>query len=460
MAIKLNEIAEYSKLIYTKRRKKEGFFLFVLLMIVFLIWIPPINHIQIKYRTIIFIITIVISFNFWLYISGRMIIRTKKIKIGLALKANDKNGQPILDKMNSMLIEELRNLDILDKFKILKIGSDVCKTISNAKKYTAKWDINLVILGTIYSGKEEAKYKYYIKDPVFTYRIYNIPKDDQIISRIKKDIDLMILNRKWIIEESNDLMDTNKIAKNLTEIVLSLLSITLFRDKKHTDVYVQIIRKVMPYLESHIPDEKRKILIDKEKHKMAMSIDLLRSGRLREILKWSYISAADIYFEQQNYKKALDILLEGLKNGSDKLQSYGKIAFTYYYLGGIEKSEEFTDKLNEIKKDTLEYCINKAFFSIRKQHYNKVIEYYEKTRKKFKSKNKLYIQDVINFLKQRLKEEPFEVAYKYAYGILTYDFLDKKEGKVILLDFYKRADDKKYHVLTDKVKFIFKIKSP
>lgn len=393
-----------------------------------------------------------------MFLSGRWILPTKKLKIGIALKSLDASTQKIIDKTLLLFNDELNKLRIRDKFYIYKIGHDVFNTFEQAEKYLNKWEVNLIIHGTIYSGNANSNYRYDLKNFNFTYLMYNTQQQTPLWDLVKNDIQLILSNRDWIIEESNDIIDTNKVSKNLVEILLSILSITLCRSYKHPEISIQLIKKVIPYLENHIPPEKKKIKIDKSKQKISMPINLLRSGRLRTILNSCYINTGRIFLYQQKYNEAVTTLTEGIERGANKYQCYNALSVAYFYLHNLEKAEFYTKKMNEIKRNTLNYIVNMAFFSIKRCEYDNAVNYYEETRNKISRKNNFVIEEVIEFLKSRQKEDKTEFAYQYAIGLLKYNHLDKAEGKQILLRFLKKAEEDKYRVMIAKIKFILKIR--
>ena len=387
-----------------------------------------------------------------------MVFPTKKIKVGISLKSINSDSQKIIDTTLSLFKDELKVLNLLDKFQIFLIGTDVFNTNNDVEKYTDKWDANLVIHGLVFSGKVDSKFVHEIKNPHFTYRIYNIPQNQIFRDLVNKDVQLMLSHREWIIDESNDLIDYKKVSQNLVEILLSILSISLCRSYNHPDISIQLIKKVIPYLESHIPKDKRNIVINAKKDKIQIPLNLLKSGRLRTILSSCYINTSRIFILQKKFDKARKTLLEGLENGSDKYVCYSSLAYVSYYLDNLEKSEFYNEKMNDIKKNTLLYLVNKAFFSIVHKQYNDAVTFYEMARNKVKSKNKQTAQDVINFLKERHKEQPKELAYRYAIGLLLYNNFDKRRGKKILLKFYKKADSRIYLSMIEKIKYILKIR--
>ena len=452
-------VIDYLRYIDSRKRSKSGYFLFLILVLVIKLFISPFNQIPLYIRTIAFIIISIISFYFWLYFSGRWVLPTRKLKIGISLKSLDASTQKIIDRTFLLFNDELKKLRFQKQFFIYKIGHDVFNTYEQAEKYADKWDASLVIHGTVYNGNANSKYRYDLRNFSFTYRVYNTPKQTPLWDLVKSDVQLMLLDRDWIIEESNEIIDTNKVSMNLVEILLSILSITLCRSFDHPEISIKLINKVIPYLENHIRPEKKKIEFNKEKNSITMPINLLRSGRLRSILNSCYINTGRIFIKQHKYEEATKTLLEGINKGADKYECYHALALASFYLKGIELAETYTIKMNEIKSNTLDYHLNMAFFSIAKTNYEEVINHYEETRNRVKMQNRFIIEEVIEFLTLRQKENKTEFAYQYAIGILTYNHLNKLEGKKILCNFLKKAKDEKYVPIINKVKFILKIKS-
>jgi len=141
-----------------------------------------------------------------------------------------------------------------------------------------------------------------------------------------------------------------------------------------------------------------------------------------------------------NYKSVQDCLTH-----SDE-----KLTFSFYHLGDVKKAEFYTDK---IKKQTPAYLVNKAFFSILRKDYKNSIEFYSLLRNKEVSEE--WINNIISFLEDRFKEQPLELAFKYAIAILFYNHIDKQKGRKQLLELKRCSSNmEKYSLYNSKIDFI------
>lgn len=162
---------------------------------------------------------------------------------------------------------------------------------------------------------------------------------------------------------------------------------------------------------------------------------------MRGILNGCYINNSRILIDDGDYTKAIKIIEKGIKAGADKIDCYPALAVANYYLGNIDKAEEFTERIKDISKDHPVYLVNKAFFSIKRKEYKKASEYYEALRRKITKDNEMLVNQVISFISDRVQEDNNEHAYLYSIGILTYNFINKKNGSKILSKFIKKATD-------------------
>ncbi|MCX6227122.1 MAG: hypothetical protein NTV01_20625, partial [Bacteroidia bacterium] len=324
--------------------------------------------------------------------------------------------------------------------KIVEIGIDAFSNNEEAEKFIVKKNLNLVIHGTVYDGKCDDKYRYDLKNFFFTYLVPNISKESPFFKTIQSDINLICWHRDWNIEESNDIIDIERVAKNLFEIVLSIIAIALCNSAKYVELSIKLIETLLPILESQIKPEEKIINISKKDSTAKVPLKILRSGRLRAILHDCYFGITDLFIFERKYDEAIATINKGLGAGADKYNSYASLAVASYYKDGLEKAIEYTDRMNAVRKNTITVDLNRAFFSIARKQYNEAEQYYETARGKYKKDDQFIIERVIHFLNERLEENRNELAYEYAIGVLTFNFIDKENGKDKLLVFLESED--------------------
>lgn len=441
MKFNIEALIKYLNYFWSRRKTKIGYWLGVLLLVIVANYFTQINSLSVYWKLVLYLFSFLVLFVFWLFMSGRRILSSKKIKIAFVLKSADPSSQEIISSTILRIKDKLKILDILNHFKFYEIGTDIFETNEQAEAFLIKRKLNLVIHGTVYGGKSESCYRYDLRNFFFTYNVMNVPKDSAVWPVISSDINLMVANRNWIIEESNDLDDIIGVADNLFEIILSIIAIGLSRSKKTIDFSILLIEKLLPILEKKIDPEHRKVILSKDKTQLKIPLELLRSGRLRGILNGCYINISRILINGGDYTKAINIIEKGIKAGVDKIDSYAGLALANYHLGNIDKAEEFTEKIEDISKDHPLYLVNKAFFSIKRKEYKKACEYYEELRRKITKDNEFIVNQVISFISDRIQEDKNERAYLYSIGILTYNFINKKNGSRIFSKFIKKAKD-------------------
>ncbi|NQV18642.1 MAG: hypothetical protein HQ534_08885 [Armatimonadetes bacterium] len=276
-------------------------------------------------KILFFIFIFILTYLIWLFRSGRLIIPSKKLKVAVALSPDNIASDSILTKTLLMTNSKLKSLNLLDNIHIFKIGTDLFNTNKDAEKYLKRKKINLVIHGNIHYGKKENKVIFNLKDFSFSYYIPQVPRNPGSMNMIKKDINLMLTHRNWIVEESNSLSGSEAIATNFVEILLSIIGIASSFSKDYINTSVLLIEKLLPFLEKQIEPYKRKIEINRNKKNITMPISLLRSGRLRSILINCYLNISDLFFEDKEYNKIIEFINKALKAGANKSYCYPSV---------------------------------------------------------------------------------------------------------------------------------------
>lgn len=455
MGFSFKEIIDFIKYIWPRRKTKHGLFLIIILSIILIRFSFPLQSVSLYVEFSIYLSLVSLLWVFWLFNSGRLAIPTKKYIVAIALKSLDPNTQKIITTTFSKVIDKLKSLNFLESIKLKEIGVDIFDTKEEAEKFLLKRKYSLVIHGSIYGGNENSKYKYDLKNFFFSCPLFNVIKNSPDINNFVNDMKLIVANREWIIDESNDVIDTDKVANNLVEIILSLIAISMSRSFKHLEFSIKLIETVLPILQSKI-DPKYKL--QRENTIVHVPIDFIRSGRLRFILNNCYISIASVYIIQEEWFNAFEISRKGLKAGADSVDCLAIMALSSYYLKDIPNSTKYTDDINNIVPDHPVYLLNKAFFAIIQSDYSSIIPYYDKLRRKIDDKNKFFIKNTIEFLEKRKNEQPNEIAFLFSIGILNYNYVDKNYGEILLNNFIKRAENiKKYSELISATRRILNL---
>jgi tetratricopeptide (TPR) repeat protein len=401
---------------------------------------PPIT------KFILFLFVLIITLIVWSIKSGRIVLWTKKYKVGIALKYDNTQSQEILEKTFQKVEKKLDLLGLLSKYKIQKIGTDLFSNNEEVEKYSKKHGFNIIIHGSVSTETKNGKKIFSMKDFAFTYNYQYSSVKPEFKKLILQDIKLMLSYETWIIEEENTYDGLEKISNNLLEILLSVVAISTISNKKQFDNAVRLIESVLPVMETNT--KSARIALDLKNKKAKIPIELIRAGRLRSILLDSYSLIGDEKVDLEDYKSALEISLKSIKFGANKYDQYERLAYCYYMLGNIENAKKYTEEMNKIQPNTPSYLVNKAFFSILEDKQQDVICYYNELYRK--KTDKALIENVIKFL-NREKKTQNKIGIDYGIAFLTYNYLDKVVGKELLDKFSHNVDIQDYKDEIDNI---------
>ena len=299
----------------------------------------------------------------------------------------------------------------------------------------------MIISGTVFSGNADGRYRYDLNNLRFTYLIFNPPKDSRHLKELKRDFELFAKQRDWLIEESNDIIDAKKVSDNLVEIILEIIAQCLSRNIDTIPFSIRVSEIILPEIEQKALREGKTVKIDITKKKISLHFDNLRSGRVRNLLGKLHLIYYEILIDNEDYSASIEQAEKGLKVGANPFDSHALIALSSFYHGNVKKSESHVDEMGKIDSKHPLYLVDKAFFYIRRKLYNNVVDLY----RRLPDTNEHYeyiIFATISFLFEQLKEQPTEIAYKFAIGYLNYHHGDKQEGLQMLRRFKKEYQNK------------------
>jgi hypothetical protein len=451
----ISEIATFFKYLWPKRKPLFGLLCFYIFSVLLLIIIFP-QLKEISKRTIVIIgIIVILETIIWLYNAGRLLLPSKKIiKIAIALKPDNHKSQLIIDKALQKIWDTLNSLNIDGYFKIYHIDNSLIRSAAKAEKYLKKKKLILVFAGNVYSGNCESKFRYDLNDCTCSYNLFDVTNSEWK-KIIFNDLILMLANRKWIIEESNDIIDIKEVANNYVEVILSFVSIILSFKKQYLQISVQLLEVLLPQLSKRINPEIDKIVVNSAERKADIPVKILRTGRLKTILANCYLLISNKMLEDGHYDDAEKYALMALQYNANIVDCYSELALVKYYKGDILEARRYSNEIGKIDKHNIAYYFNMAFFSIIDKKYDDTTLLYTELRKYIKAGQEVYVKRIISFLTDRKNENPEEFAYDYAIAINTYNYIDKAKGKQLLSSFVRFTNGlAKYKCMIDICKMI------
>jgi len=450
--LSLTELWQFIRYLWPKRKTKYGLFL----ILTSILLISSFTTIDLITQKIFLGVLVVVVCVLWLFVSGRIILPSKKITIAFALKAIKPASQTIIEESIIKLKEKLNQIRASERFRIIEIGSDLFSTNEQAEKYIKKKKIRLIIHGNIWNEKRETHYIFDLKNFFYSF-IVNAEKNSQEFFLKLADIQLAISNRDWQIDEVNSLRDLEKVSTNFVEIILSIVAICFSTSEKQEHLSIALIEHILPLLESHITPEERKIQILENKT-AKISINLLRSGRLKTILHGRYLDVGYRLSLSGKYQESFLHYKRALELGVSPIDSLTGLAITSFYLNNTGGAIEYTEQIKKYNEHHRVYYVNMGFLMIIKGEYDKAISFYDNFRKRFRSSQKenvSFAKEIIKFINEQLIKRANEYGLLFAKGIITYNFISKSDGRIILQEFINRAENiDKYKNMIAKTKKI------
>ena len=382
-------------------------------------------------------------FIVWIFISGRIIESKKPFTVVFCLKASDPKAAKYIQDSLKMLRNEFDKLGFLQKIRILRIGEDIINNNEQALRYRHKFDVGLIIWGEIFSGAKDGKFVSEFKTLYFTYKVPPNLRQANIFQFFKNDVNIALINRDWNIYEINSLQDTEKVSENLSETILFLSGLIYAQYRDFAEDSSAILESLFNLLEKKTKNEKIGITdADKPVQTINMSPRMLRKGRLLTLLLGLYKNLGIDFISNHEYKKGTQYLEKCIKYGDKDIDILSYSAFAYFHLNNIDKAIQYTDQINEIERHNQIYLLNYAFFGIYKRNYSSALFYYKEITKRDRRVDNDVIIRAIAFLDERKNDDPKEIAYEFAIGVLNKFHFQKDIGIRELRQFVKKAKKK------------------
>ena len=437
------DIIDYLISFWPHRKTKWG--LFIGFILIGFLWSKYILPYYQTHEQLFYVITfcLFIGFlSFWFFDSGRVILSKHGYKVILCLKTQDAKSSEYIQNSISLLKTELDKLGILEKFRIINIGQDIIKNQKQAHNYRESHDVDIIIWGSIFSGTKQDKEVCDFKELFFTYKIPGAVVAANLINIFKTDINIALVNRDWNIYEINSLPDTEKISGHLSEIVMFIVGVIYCQEREFAKDSILILEELFELLNRQTVGER--VAIDSEKNTLQLSPQMLRKGRILEILLNVYKNLGVYLVESCDYQNGSFYLGKFYNYKKKDTNVLSCLALCAFYLNDLAAAKKYTDEI--VNKKNQIYLFNQAFFGIYDKNYASALHYYKET---LKIKNEVTTDiatKVIAFLDERKSEYPNELAYDFAIGFINYYFCQKDMGNQELRKFVKRAKKRpEYH---------------
>lgn len=398
----VNELIKYLPLHW---KTIKGYWIAIVLIIVLF------TSIYIQFGEIILLIPFIVSLFIWTITwslqSGRIILPTKKKTLVLSFLVDDearKNYKKVIDSLKSIVA----NLYLDKNVKIIKGSEDLIDNKVEAHKYREKTNVDLIVWGkTEYgniSGKRFTKFN-------LNHTIAISPSLRNKLDYFKADVSLILLKKKWTIDELDDLNDIYVVADDLFESCLFIIGLFYF-DERLFDDSIKIFESL------------HQIVIRRANKQKNIDIEsLAQIGRINAFLADSYFIKALELRQSDRIVETIKYLEKIPKFIPNKIPLYMELARCHYLLDDMSKAEMYTRKISKINKKHPAVSLNNAFFRIKQKKYPSVRFWYDELLK-CKDLDEINPGEVISFIEKEYQKDTTEHAFVYGMAILNH-FLDE-----------------------------------
>lgn len=434
----MKDIIEYLAYLWRFQKTKWGLIIACIpILAIWLHYILPLykeNSKLFLILTCVIILFVVAMFVIWFLNSGRFLIKPE-FTVAFCMKAKDEKSNSYIENAMSILRRELDKLGLLGRFKLKEIGQDIINNRLDAYNYRENQNPDLIVWGEVFLGKRDDKEVCDFKGLSFTYRVPPQIVQANLIDPFRTDVNIGVVNRDWNIYEINSLPDIEKVSGHLSEIILFILGLIYHQHRKYAEDSAVLLERLFEILNTQTKGQS--IDVDDKKKTIQMSPEMLRKSRLITILLNVYRNIGESFIDIGKYGKAVIYLKKYMTYEKENIPVLSLLALCCFHLNDLEEAKEYTNKINSVDKNNESYLINMAFFGIWERNYDSALFYYKEiTRIRIPRTN---LTKAIAFLDERKEENPQEIAYDFAIGLLYYYLLEKSQGIVELNKFLKQA---------------------
>ena len=366
------------------------------------------------------VLLVLVWFLVWLFGSRRILLpRPSKRTVVFSFKV-DREGERNYKRVLSEIQSQFDQLGLSSRIRVLIGASDLIANRPAAHRYRDRWDVDLVVWG-------KSLYGYLQEKKVLQFQVMHTTRvsggSAKGLENYLSEVGLFVANRKWTINELNELKDVVVVADEFFETILGIIGINLWV-KSEVDDSLAIFEGVLLRMKQRVQQEET-------------SLDIQRSRHVEDIVcELSYQKAIED-MEHADYSRAIQ-LLERIESALPRnTRILMCLANAWYHSGNLDKAKDYTWAIGRIDKRHPAVAMNVAFFAILEKNYSRAGYWYGHLLKikKLKEVNPL---TVAAFLENEYQDHPEEHALLYGAAIVN-GLLDPEIKQRDLQEFLRRT---------------------
>jgi hypothetical protein len=256
-----------------------------------------------------YVVPHVLHYVLWLCLSGRLISTNRPFVVAFCVKRYDTLSHLYYSESLSRLSQLLKACNLLDRFHIVDMGSDVVRDNTEASKLVEKSRIKILVHGDIFSGTENGEQTHEHKLQITWKNPPTLGRQIQITNQL--DSQLFVGHRDWHIRESTSKADKEKIADSFHEIILLLAVLSQLTDRHQVQMNLCLLETLVNHLE--IATRNDKPIVEDGGKRMRLSVPLLRKGRVMFLIKELYREFGRLCIAESDHHNAVIYFERALK---------------------------------------------------------------------------------------------------------------------------------------------------
>ena len=363
----------------------------------------------------IFILSSLVYFISWIYLSGRLFF-SKKIKILLAIQCEEEVNRYYV-QIEREIRSKISELGLSNIIKVVDMPKDIIfHDHTKAENYIKKRMIDLLVWGYTWIGKDNNLdvSEFRLR---FSYLYQMLPDNTRKIF-IKK-IDDSIKGRYWKIFEQRSFSDTKVVSVNITEVSLFILGICLYI-KGQIQKSIEIFEKLRLY-------------------SLTNDLKNFSDGEFLKKEVDSFLIDAYLFIIDQNRDKHTEEAREYCKKifliDPNNASAHLNMARLCWMLDrDLQEAETHTNLVNDpLIRPLTNY--NYAFFAVIRKDPTNVLKFYQRIR----SNPSQNVVDIVSFLQDEFRKDPNNILFHFALGYIKIYHQDVGLGIKELSEFIDKA---------------------
>jgi hypothetical protein len=437
----------WEKIVSTWERRLGLFFFLIFINIVYFYFLSTIHGKQSSDSLFTIVIPVSVSLAlilFWIFSTNRFFIKgPEKLSVGLMISIDEEEVETRIKKIVKKAIKEINEDFSGIKIRLYPINYKSSKKQVEAYLRNRAFSLDALVFCEIESGnfknENRSEERIILKQAFFVGNLNFSQNKEVFRSSINMANDLRIrwLHKDWAYIEENSGVDKNKLRANFRDTILHYAGIYLVYLNKY-DLALNILRSL------HNP--KASIVNASKNGQIKISSESLAACRLNNILiNLFFFNAIRNYEDRKDFTTSYRLLKDCeqiFNRHTDSYLHHISLARFSYEMGSLSEARNYTQKAYNLRGETIDILLNRAFFHLIENNANKLAACYKKIKNR-RVRDDYNFVEVVAFLgKEREKIQNRDHLFDFIEACLYKLFIDVADGTKKMEKFISTYSDK------------------